>query len=69
LRSIKLPSLLYRVPEHQHSAKRTGLGLAFVQSIVQDMHIGHITVGIGSKFSMRIPLGPHDSKRPKKTEN
>lgn len=68
----KIFDRFYRVPEHQHAAKGTGLGLAFVQSIVQDMHNGHVevesTIGVGSKFSMRIPLGHHDSKRPKKTE-
>lgn len=68
----KIFERFYRVPEHQHSAKGTGLGLAFVKSITQDLHNGRIdvesTVGVGSKFSIRIPLGHHDSKRPKKHE-
>ena len=68
----KIFDRFYRVPEHQHAAKGTGLGLAFVQSITQDLHNGRIdvtsTVGVGSKFSIRIPLGHHDSKRSKKSE-
>ena len=68
----KIFDRFYRVPEHQHAAKGTGLGLAFVQSIVEDLHNGHIdvasTVGVGSKFSIRIPLGHQDTKRSKKSE-
>ena len=68
----KIFDRFYRVPEHQHAAKGTGLGLAFVQSITQDLHNGRIdvtsTVGVGSKFSIRIPLGHHDSKRSRKSE-
>ena len=68
----KIFDRFYRVPEHQHAAKGTGLGLAFVQSIVQDLHNGHVdvesTVGVGSKFSIRIPLGHQDTKRSKKSE-
>lgn len=68
----KIFDRFYRVPEHQHAAKGTGLGLAFVQSIAEDLHNGHIevesTVGVGSKFSMRIPLGHQDTKRHKKSD-
>lgn len=73
--SESLPKIFdrfYRVPEHQHAAKGTGLGLAFVQSITEDLHNGHIqvesTVGLGSKFSIRIPLGHQHTKRPKKSD-
>ena len=66
----KIFDRFYRVPEHQHAAKGTGLGLAFVQSVIQDLHNGHVdvesTVGVGSKFSIRIPLGHQETKRPKK---
>jgi two-component system phosphate regulon sensor histidine kinase PhoR len=68
----KIFDRFYRVPEHQHAAKGTGLGLAFVRSIVEDMHNGRIavesTVGTGSRFMIRIPLGHHESKRPRKSE-
>lgn len=68
----KIFERFYRVPEHQNSAKGTGLGLAFVQSIVEDLHNGRIdvesTVGVGSRFTIRIPLGHHDSKRSKNKE-
>ena len=68
----KIFERFYRVPQHQQAAKGTGLGLAFVQSIVEDMHNGRIdvesNVGSGSRFTIRIPLGHHDSKRTKNTE-
>ena len=68
----KIFDRFYRVPEHQNAAKGTGLGLAFVRSIVEDLHNGRIdvdsTVGTGSRFTIRIPLGHHDSKRSKKQD-
>ena len=68
----KIFERFYRVPDHQHAAKGTGLGLAFVRSIVEDMHNGRIdvdsTLGAGSRFTIRIPLGHHDSKRTKKQD-
>ena len=68
----KIFERFYRVPEHQYAAKGTGLGLAFVRSIVEDMHNGRIdvesTLGTGSRFTIRIPLGHHDSKRTKKQD-
>ena len=68
----KIFERFYRVPQHQQAAKGTGLGLAFVQSIVEDMHNGRIdvesNVGSGSRFTIRIPLGHHDSKRTKNKE-
>jgi two-component system phosphate regulon sensor histidine kinase PhoR len=69
----KIFDRFYRVPEHQHSATGTGLGLAFVQTVVEDLHNGHIsvesTVGKGSKFLVRIPLGHQQThKRARKPE-
>ncbi len=68
----KIFERFYRVPEHTQAAAGTGLGLAFVQSIVQDLHNGHVnvvsTVNVGSTFSARIPLGHHDAKRNKRLE-
>jgi two-component system phosphate regulon sensor histidine kinase PhoR len=69
----KIFDRFYRVPEHQNSAKGTGLGLAFVQTVVEDLHGGRIsvesTVGEGSKFLVRIPLGHQQiHKRARKSE-
>lgn len=59
----------YRVPENNQAAAGTGLGLAFVQYIVNDVHGGRISVsskvGEGSCFSVGIPAGHHKGKQRK----
>jgi two-component system phosphate regulon sensor histidine kinase PhoR len=51
----------YRVPQNNQAAPGTGLGLAFVQHIVSDVHGGRIgvtsKVGEGSCFTVAIPVG------------
>lgn len=51
----------YRVPQNNQAAAGTGLGLAFVQHIVSDVHGGRIgvtsKVNEGSCFSITLPVG------------
>ncbi len=51
----------YRVPENNQAAAGTGLGLAFVQHIVSDVHGGNIgvtsKVGEGTCFTVTLPVG------------
>ena len=50
----------YRVQEHSHMARGTGLGLNLVRQIVEGIHHGHITVqselGSGSVFTINLPV-------------
>lgn len=59
----------YRVPENTSAAAGTGLGLALVQHIITDIHGGHVRVesevGVGSCFTIEIPLGHRDRGRRK----
>ena len=63
----KLFQRFYRVPENNRAAAGTGLGLALVKYIVEDVHNGRIAVesevGAGSCFSIVIPLGHQKSIR------
>ncbi len=63
---VSLPKIFerfYRVPENNQAAAGTGLGLAFVQHIVSDVHGGRISVsskvGEGSCFTVILPVGHH----------
>ena len=62
----KIFDQFYRVPENNHSAPGTGLGLSLVRFIAEDIHSGEIgvrsVVGEGSTFSIRIPLGHRGAK-------
>ena len=63
----KLFQRFYRVPENNKAAAGTGLGLALVKYIVEDVHNGRIAVdsevGAGSCFAIVIPLGHQKSIR------
>jgi two-component system phosphate regulon sensor histidine kinase PhoR len=63
----KLFQRFYRVPENNKAAAGTGLGLALVKYIVEDVHNGRIMVesevGAGSCFSIVIPLGHQKTTR------
>ncbi|HVW02482.1 MAG TPA: ATP-binding protein, partial [Planctomycetaceae bacterium] len=63
----KLFQRFYRVPENNKAAAGTGLGLALVKYIVEDVHNGRVTVesevDVGSCFSIVIPLGHQKSAR------
>jgi two-component system, OmpR family, phosphate regulon sensor histidine kinase PhoR len=61
----------YRVPRVESADEPgTGLGLAFVREIM-DSHGGYVTVksevGVGSTFTMRLPVEPKDGNNPKKS--
>src|SRR6185312_9711566 len=47
--------------------KGTGQGLAIARSIIVDKHCGSIevdsTLGVGSRFILRLPVGGRDSRR------
>ncbi|RMG41060.1 MAG: PAS domain-containing protein [Planctomycetota bacterium] len=51
----------YRVPQNERAASGTGLGLALVRYIVEDVHQGEIDVrsrvGEGTCFTVQLPLG------------
>ena len=55
----------YRVQQNNKAASGTGLGLALVRYISEDIHGGSIsvesTVGEGSRFIVRLPLGHRES--------
>ena len=58
----------YRVEQNNGAAKGTGLGLALVHSVTTELHDGSVAVesevGEGSRFSLSIPFGHRNARRP-----
>lgn len=63
----------YRVPQNNKAAAGTGLGLALVQYIINEIHSGSVrvesTVDEGTCFIVTIPLGHCDQSRHRKTRS
>jgi len=54
----------YRVADHKHAAKGTGLGLNLVKHVIETVHAGQVgiqsQVGIGSTFTFTLPIAENN---------
>ena len=55
------------LPGYSTKKRGWGLGLAFVKRIVEDYHLGKITVqestpGVGTTFFINLPMAPPESR-------
>lgn len=65
----KIFERFYRVENATHTIKGTGLGLHLVKITIEKHHKGKVfvesTVGVGSKFGVRLPINPEKEDNPK----